>query len=116
MLSGVALIVVMMFAVLGVYFLSDTLARLWCGERPKNTVILLAADSPEEMWSGVLNIRSRFPSGEIIVLHKKDGLGNLRLEASMKGVRFATVSDVGEVVCRCFGTQESCSGCEKRSC
>lgn len=102
MLSGIALIIVMMFAVLGVYFLSDTLARAWSSERPENAVVVLAADTPEEMWSGVLNIRSRLPSSEIIVLQRKDGLAGLRMESSLKGVRFATAGEIGEVVGRCF--------------
>lgn len=106
MLSGVALIIVMMFAVLGVYFLSDVLTGLWCRERPENAVVLLAADTPEEMWDGVLNVRCRFPTSEIIVLHSRGGIGAPRLAASMKGVRFATPEDVGDVVRRCFGTGE----------
>ena len=102
MLNGIALIIVTMFAVLGVYFLSDTLARLWCHEHPRNAIVLLSADSPEELWGGVLNVRSCMPHSEIIVLHRKDGLNCLRLEASMKGIRFATPDNVSEVIRRCF--------------
>ena len=103
MLSGVALLIVMMFAVLGVYFLSEVLTGLWCREKPENTVVLLAADTPEEMWDGVLNVRCRFPSSEIIVLRSRSGAGQQRLEASMKGVCFATPENVGDVVRRCLG-------------
>ena len=102
MLSGVALIVVMMFDVLGVYFLSDALAHLWCAERTDHAIVLLAVDSPEELWSRVLDIRSRMPAAEIVVMHHNEGLASMRLEASMEGVRFATAENVGDVICRCL--------------
>ena len=64
----------------------------------KNAVVLLAAGSTEEMWSNVLNVRTRLPESSVIVLCEKQ-MDLARLEPGMKGVVFASPETVGETVC-----------------
>ena len=99
MLSGIMLIVVTMFAVLGAYYVSEMLTRCLLRRRKlQNAVVLLAAHSPEEMWNGVLDVRAKLPESAVVVLCAQE-LELHRLEPSMKGVVFATPDTLGEVVC-----------------
>lgn len=99
MRSGIVLIVVTMFAALGVYYLLELAAgALFRQGKLKNAVVLLAAGSTEEMWSNVLNVRTRLPESSVIVLCEKQ-MDLARLEPGMKGVVFASPETVGETVC-----------------
>ncbi|WP_367925812.1 hypothetical protein [uncultured Ruthenibacterium sp.] len=99
MRSGVLLIVVTMFAALGVYYLLELAAgALFRRGKLKNAVVLLAVGSTEEMWSNVLNVRSRLPESSVIVLCEKE-MDLVRLEPGLKGVVFASPDTVGDTVC-----------------
>ena len=100
MWNGVMLIVVTMFAVLGAYYLSDLLMQ-GCARRRKvqDSVVLLAADTPESMWSGVLEIRGKMPEMPVMILCPP-GAEMQRLEPGMKGVQFVTRETMSDVLCR----------------
>ena len=106
MLSGVMLIIVTMFAVLGEYYLSDVLTRsLFHTRQIRNAVVLVATDSPEQMWAGVLDTRAKLPESEIILLCANANTIQPELEPSMQSVTFATPDTIGDAVCRCLGMQ-----------
>ena len=53
MLSGVMLIIVTMFAVLGAYYLSDLLTNcLFRRRKAAEALVVLRADTSEQMWAG----------------------------------------------------------------
>lgn len=107
MLSGVLLIVVTMFAVLGAYYLSDVLAG--CARRRSRlcgAVVLLAADGAAQVWNGVLDVRARMPDAPVVVLCREP-VDAQRLEPSMKGVVFATPETLGETVCAQLGAAQN---------
>ncbi|MEF9969651.1 MAG: hypothetical protein RSD54_02000 [Ruthenibacterium sp.] len=103
MLSGVMLIIVTMFAVLGAYYLSDLLTGcLFKTAQVHSAVVLLATDSPEQMWNSVLEMRSRLPDSEIVILcQNRDDIPE-QLEAGMQRVLFATPDTVSEMLCGCL--------------
>lgn len=106
MLSGIMLIIVTMFAMLGAYYVSDLLTNFFIKKaKLKNAVVLLAAQSSEEMWNGVLNVRTKMPESVVVVLCAET-LECQRLEPSMKGVLFATPQSIGEVICKAFAIKQ----------
>ena len=81
MLSGVMLIIVTMFAVLGAYYLSDLLTNcLFRRRKAAEALVVLRADTSEQMWAGVLDARAALPG------------------AGMRGVAFATPDTLAQVV------------------
>ena len=99
MRSGLFLIVVTLFAALGVYYLLELAASaLFRRGKLKNAVVLLAVGSTEEMWNNVLHVRARLPESGVIVLCEKE-LDVARLEPGLKGVVFASPDTVGDTVC-----------------
>ena len=55
MKSGVILIVITMFAVLGAYYLSDLAAQWFAGrKRLRRAVVVVSGESPEEIWENVM--------------------------------------------------------------
>ena len=99
MRSGLFLIVVTMFAALGVYYLLELAASaLFRRGKLKNAVVLLAVGSTEEMWNNVLHVRARLPESGVIVFCEKE-LDVARLEPGLKGVVFASPDTVGDTVC-----------------
>lgn len=108
MLSGIMLIIVTMFAVLGAYYLSDLLtACLFKSKTESRVAVLLAADRMEDVWNGVLDLRARIPQSTIVILCQTLPADTLRLEPSMQGVVFATPETLAEVVCRQFATEKA---------
>ena len=101
MLSGIMLIFVTMFAVIGAYYLSDLLtAFLFRSKRQANVAVLMAGDRMEDVWNGVLDLRARLPQSTVVVLCKSLPADTQHLEPSMQNVLFATPETVGEVVCQ----------------
>ncbi|MEF9865348.1 MAG: hypothetical protein RR576_11235 [Oscillospiraceae bacterium] len=100
MLSGVMLIVITMFAVLGAYFLSDVLTSciFKSGKIPK-AIVLLSTGKLDEMWNGITDIRQKNPECDIIVLCSGAMDEKERLEPSMRGVSFATKETIGTTLC-----------------
>ena len=69
MLSGVMLIIVTMFAVLGAYHLSDLLTNcLFRRRKAAEALVVLRADTSEQMWAGVLDARAALPDTAVVVL------------------------------------------------
>ena len=69
MLSGVMLIIVTMFAVLGAYYLSDLLTNcLFRRRKAAEALVVLRADTSEQMWAGVLDARAALPDTAVVVL------------------------------------------------
>lgn len=98
MLSGVMLIIVTMFAVLGAYYLSDLLTQgLFRHKRLQDAVVLVAAQTQEEVWSGVLDTRKKLPDAHVVVLCPPE-LQLQPLEPGMKGVLFATTETLSATV------------------
>lgn len=100
MLDGVMPIVVTTFAVLGIYFLWDMLARALAGRRePINAVVVWAPAGQDAAWGTVLDLRSRLPDARIVVL-TPGPTAMERLEPGMKDVCFATPDTLAQAVCR----------------
>lgn len=99
MLSGVMLIVVTTFAVLGAYYLTELLAQgLSRHRKMPGAVVVLAPGRGGDVWGDVLDVRGRLPDTHVVVLTA--GACNLQgLEPSMKGVVFATADTVAQAVC-----------------
>lgn len=98
MLSGVMLIIVTMFAVLGAYYLSDLLTEsLFRRKRFQDAVLLVAAQTQEEVWSGVLDARKKLPDAHVVVVCPAE-LQLQPLEPGMQGVLFATADTLGSTV------------------
>lgn len=98
MLSGVMLIVVTMFAVLGAYYLSDLLTR--CLLRRKGTrgaLAVLRAETGEQMWSGVLDLRALLPDLPVVVLCA-EGETPVPPGADLRGVALATPDTLADVI------------------
>lgn len=90
MLSGVMLIVVTMFAVLGAYYLSDLLTnRLLRRKASGDAVVVLRAQSNEQVWAGVLDARAALPDAAVVVLRAREST-LMPPQAGMRGVAFAT--------------------------
>lgn len=107
MLSGVMLIVVTMFAVLGAYYLSDLLTVCFFKTKQVHSaVVLWATDSPEQMWNSVLEMRSKMPDSEIIIMRLSAEFAQEKQEPSMQRVLFATPETVGNVLCDCLAAEE----------
>lgn len=99
MLSGVMLVVVTTFAVLGAYYLTELLAQGLARHRKMpGAVVVLAPSKGGDVWGDVLDLRDRLPDAHVVVVTA--GACNLQgLEPSMKGVVFATADTVGPAVC-----------------
>lgn len=98
MLSGVMLIIVTMFAVLGAYYLSDLLTgHLFRHRKGAQPLVVVQADSGDGMWSGVLDVRTLLPDAPVVVLCTREETlpppG-----ANLRGVVFATPDTLGRVV------------------
>lgn len=84
------LIVITMFAVLGAYYLSDVLMRgMARAGHTDSAVVLLAADTPESMWSGVMDVRGKLPELPVVIVCPERAQPR-RLEPGMRGVRFVS--------------------------
>ncbi len=84
------LIVITMFAVLGAYYLSDVLMRGMARTgHTDSAVVLLAADTPESMWSGVMDVRGKLPELPVVIVCPERAQPR-RLEPGMRGVRFVS--------------------------
>lgn len=100
MISVLMLIIVTVFAVLGAYYLSDLFtASVFRPKHVQRVAVLLGTDHMEDMWNGVLDLRSRMPHTKIIVLCPEETPTCQRLEPSLRDVVFATPDTVGDVVC-----------------
>lgn len=100
MLSGVMLIVVTMFAVLGAYYLSDLLTACLFRSGAQNHVsVMPAGERVEDLWNSVLDLRARVPQSTIVVLCQTLPQECTRLEPSMQDVIFATPDTLSDVVC-----------------
>lgn len=103
MLSGVLLIVVTMFAVLGAYYLSDVLTSCLfrSGREETPTVVVTTARSAQDaaLWNNVLNVRSRMPRSAVIVVMPELSEQTEQLEPSLQNVLFATPETLSETVC-----------------
>ena len=95
MLSGVMLIIVTMFAVLGAYYLSDLLTN--CLFRRRKALVVLRADTSEQMWAGVLDARAALPDTAVVVLCPQEDAFTPP-GAGMRGVAFATPDTLAQVV------------------
>ena len=92
MLSGVMLIIVTMFAVLGAYYLSDLLTNCLA-----EALVVLRADTSEQMWAGVLDARAALPDTAVVVLCPQEDAFTPP-GAGMRGVAFATPDTLAQVV------------------
>lgn len=98
MLSGVMLIVVTMFAVLGAYYLSDLLtARLFRRKKLPGALLVVHADTGERVWENVLDAREALPDAPMVVLCTGEA-APLPPGAGLRGVVFATRETLGGVV------------------
>jgi hypothetical protein len=99
----VALIIVTAFAVWGAYCLAELLAQ--CLRRPSEMprsprlVAVLAADTLPEVWSGVLDVRTQWPTCPVIVVSDTDEAWQ-GIEQAMQGVLFTSPDTLGDAVCR----------------
>ncbi len=97
MLSGVMLIVVTMFAVLGAYYLSDLLTGHLLRRKRARPLVVVEAESGEQLWSGVLDVRAVLPDAPVVVLcEQREALPPPG--AGLRGVAFATPETLGRVV------------------
>ena len=97
MLSGVMLIIVTMFAVLGAYYLSDLLTNcLFRRRKAAEALVVLRADTSEQMWAGVLDARAALPDTAVVVRPQEDAF--TPPGAGMRGVAFATPDTLAQVV------------------
>ncbi len=106
MLSGVMLIVVTMFAVLGAYYLSDLLTR--CLLRRKGTrdaVVVLRARTGERLWSDVLDLRALLPDLPVVVLCGKDGTP-VPPGTELRGVTMATADTLADSIRSQFAEED----------
>lgn len=103
MLSGVMLIVVTMFAVLGAYYLSDVLtACLFRSKRAEGPVVVVTtARSTQDaaLWNNVLNVRSRMPHSTVVVVLPELSCQTAQMEPSLQEVLFATPDTLSDTVC-----------------
>lgn len=98
MLSGVMLIVVTMFAVLGAYYLSDVLtACLFRRKKTGNALVVLRAQTGDEVWAGVLDVRAALPEVPVVVLGA-DESARRPPKAGLRGVAFATPETLREQI------------------
>ena len=98
MLSGVMLIVVTMFAVLGAYYLSDVLTGcLFRRKKAGDALVVLRADTGDRMWSGVLDERAALPDLPVVV-RCADGEALSPPGAGVRGVALATPDTLAEVI------------------
>ena len=98
MLSGVMLIIVTMFAVLGAYYLSDLLTNcLFRRRKAAEALVVLRADTSEQMWAGVLDARAALPDTAVVVLCPQEDAFTPP-GAGMRGVAFATPDTLAQVV------------------
>ena len=89
MLSGVMLIIVTMFAVLGAYYLSDLLTNcLFRRRKAAEALVVLRADTSEQMWAGVLDARAALPDTAVVVLCPQEDAFTPP-GAGMRGVAYA---------------------------
>lgn len=98
MLSGVMLIVVTMFAVLGAYYLSDVLTGcLFRRKKAGDALVVLRAETGDRMWAGVLDIRAALPDIPVVVLCA-EGETLSPPGAGVRGVALATPETLAEVI------------------
>ena len=94
MLSGVMLIIV----VLGAYYLSDLLTNcLFRRRKAAEALVVLRADTSEQMWAGVLDARAALPDTAVVVLCPQEDAFTPP-GAGMRGVAFATPDTLAQVV------------------
>ena len=106
MLSGVMLIIVTMFAVLGAYYLSDLLTNcLFRRRKAAEALVVLRADTSEQMWAGVLDARAALPDTAVVVLCPQEDAFTPP-GAGMRGVAFATPDTLAQVVQAQLNLQE----------
>ena len=95
MLSGVMLIIVTMFAVLGAYYLSDLLTNcLFRRRKAAEALVVLRADTSEQMWAGVLDARAALPDTAVVVLCPQEDA----FTPPGAGMAFATPDTLAQVV------------------
>ena len=98
MLSGVMLIVVTMFAVLGAYYLSDVLTGcLFRRKKAGEALVVLRAETGDRMWAGVLDVRAALPDIPVVVLCA-EGETLSPPGAGVRGVALATPETLAEVI------------------
>ncbi len=92
------LIIVTMFAVLGAYYLSDLLTNcLFRRRKAAEALVVLRADTSEQMWAGVLDARAALPDTAVVVLCPQEDAFTPP-GAGMRGVAFATPDTLAQVV------------------
>lgn len=99
MLSGVMLIVITMFAVLGAYFLSEVLTDyVFKNSSAPKSVVVLANGSVEKVWNAVIEVRNKLPNCQIFVVCQNTTQSAENLQLPVKGVTFTTPENVGETI------------------
>lgn len=99
MLSGVMLIIVTMFAVLGAYFLSDILTEcIFKKNSAPKVIVVLASNGAEQVWNSVVDAKAKMPDTEIIVLCNSEPARCEAVVPSLRGVSFASSANIGQAV------------------
>lgn len=94
MKSGVILIVITMFAVLGAYYLSDLVAQWFAGrKRLRQAVVVVTGESPEEIWENVMAVRGRMPELSVLAVYEQNQSACLR-EPGMKNIRVVAAEEL----------------------
>lgn len=99
MLSGVMLIIVTMFAVLGAYFLSDVLTEcIFKKNSAPKVIVVLAGGNAEQVWNSVVDAKTKMPDTEIIVLCNEEPLRCQEVVPSLRGVSYASADNLNQVI------------------
>ncbi len=99
MLSGVMLIIVTMFAVLGVYYTAEVAAEFFAKRKLTRTVMVTAYSENEGIYETVMHLRRCVPECEVVVLCNDGNIACEKLAGSMRGVHFTTCDNAVQLIC-----------------
>lgn len=99
MLSGVMLIIVTMFAVLGAYYTAELAAEFFAKKQLTRTVLFTLCTDNDGAYGAVMNARRAVPQCEVVVLCKDGQPPSESVSAAMRGVHFATKENAADIIC-----------------
>lgn len=99
MLSGVMLIIVTMFAVLGAYYTAELAAEFFAKKQLTRTVLVTMCTDNNGAYDAVMNARRAAPQCEVVVLCRDGRAPSEGVSTAMRGVHFATKEEAADIIC-----------------
>ena len=99
MLSGVMLIIVTMFAVLGAYYTAELAAEFFAKKQLTRTVLVTMCTDNNGAYDAVMKRAPCRAAVRVVVLCRDGRAPSEGVSTAMRGVHFATKEEAADIIC-----------------